>query len=164
FAETVERGGKIKLCITGKRAQAFCGVLGTVFDCQKLRDERALFRAYSGALSQSRLLEKTLGDLARRASASGRNTCDCEQILNEGARAPLIRALDERKQAGMRGGAAAIRWAQDHIEGFAVREAAGEAAAPFRRKAERLKQVCEKAAVTDPHPGRVFMGPFHGPA
>ena len=149
FVETVEDGGKIEVRAGGKRAQLRGSVIRVALHAQELLDDRALFRGKSRARPECRLFKETIGDLSWAAAAGRGYARDGEKVFDKCACALLIGAFENAKDAGMIGAVQA--WAQDRVEGFALRMATRDAATPLGRKFERFEKPGKQPGVADPH-------------
>ncbi len=156
--ERVERRGEIETRLRREPAQLRRSRVRIALDAQEALDDRDLLGRHAGAVSERRLLQKAVGDLARRASADRGDARDRKKILDEGARALLVGALQHAEHAGMIAPGAIARGVEDRRDGLALAVAARDAAAPFRRKIERGEQRRKQPGVADAHAEIVSVG------
>ena len=118
--ERVERRGEIKPGLARELAQLRRGRIGFALDAQEALDDPRLFGRNADAAPQRRLFHKTVGDLARRASADRCDSGDREKILDEGARALLVGPLQHAEHAGMIAPRAIARGIEDRRDRLAL--------------------------------------------
>ena len=145
---TVERRAERQLGVVDEGAQRGRRLVGVAADGEIALHRVPRLGGHARAALQRRLLEEAIGDLARRAAADGGDAGDGEQVLDEGARALLVDALERGEDAGMVDAAIARR-IEDAGEPLALGEAADDAAPPLRRDGEPVEQVGEEARVAD---------------